>query len=171
MTTPTSSLVGSLGGLFKASRVSPLLVYGWKSELDFDRIWLGANPIRNFTVGEVVQLRDFEKDGNVGLFVIASFPSERTIRITELPPGIPLSGRLSSLREEVNTEIYVYGCFGCVLSGAKASIKFDKSDKTWSLCGVSSSSSSRTCQLAPNEMIQIKNLRHSETTDPFGEIS
>ena len=71
-----------------------------------------------------------------------------------------MSGRLSSLREETEIgEVYVYGCYGCVLSGTRASITFSSSDKTWSVCGVKSSSKT-PCKLAPQEMIQIKNFRH-----------
>ena len=107
VTLPTSSIVGSLGGLYKASRVTPLLVYGWKSEFDFDRIWLGSDPLRNFTLGEVVQLRDFERDGNVGLFVIASFPSERTIRLTELPSGMHVLSLTLDTHTHTHTHTYI----------------------------------------------------------------
>eukprot|EP00939_MAST-03C_sp_MAST-3C-sp1_P003263 g3263.t1 len=193
--TKGAEIVGSLGGILAgpSSFVSPIVVYGWNSGLDFDRIWMSsAFDARRFVVGEVLQLRNFQDPGNVGLFVVGGRVDRQTLRITELPThGIPLTGRLSALAPEHNTNgATLFGCFGCVRgpSTKRAPATIEKSVRsrrgghsngtstnnetvvvTWTVCFASppSSSTERFCPLADGEIVRLVNFDVSTNSGPF----
>ena len=99
--------------LCPAQSADEILVYGWNSGLDADRIWMAARwRPWTFRVGEVLMLQRFRLPGNAGLFVVSGHVDRLTLRIAEVP-ALPVDGRLTALAPEVNAEgATVQGCFG-----------------------------------------------------------